>query len=60
MTTKTEEMRWCPMAYKIKKEDDYRNKRISSSVGFKTNFMKKTSKRIDSKSDINEVKDDKK
>ena len=48
------------MAYKIKREDDYRNKRISSSSRFQDKLHEKTSKRIDSKSDINEVKDDKK
>lgn len=48
------------MAYKIKREDDYRNKRISSSSRFQDKIHEKTSKRIDSKLDINEVKDDKK
>lgn len=48
------------MAYKIKREDDYRNKRISSSSRFQDKIHEKTSKRIDSKLDFNEVKDDKK
>lgn len=48
------------MAYKIKREDDYRDKRISSSSRFQDKIHEKTSKRIDSKLDINEVKDDKK
>ena len=48
------------MTYKIKREDDYRNKRISSSSRFQDKIHEKTSKRIDSKLDINEVKDDKK
>ena len=48
------------MAYKIKREDDYRNNRISSSRRFQDKIHEKTSKRIDSKLDINEVKDDKK
>lgn len=48
------------MAYKIKREDDYRNKRISSSIRFQEKIHEKSSKRIDSKLDINEVKDDKK
>lgn len=48
------------MAYKIKREDDYRNKRISSSSRFQDKIHEKSSKRIDSKLDINEVKDDKK
>ena len=48
------------MAYKIKREDNYRNKRISSSSRFQDKLHEKTSKRIDSKLDINEVKDDKK
>ena len=48
------------MTYKIKREDDYRNNRISSSSRFQDKIHEKTSKRIDSKLDINEVKDDKK
>lgn len=48
------------MAYKIKREDDYQDKRISSSSRFQDKIHEKTSKRIDSKLVINEVKDDKK
>ena len=40
------------MAYKIKREDDYRNKRISSSSRFQEKIHEKSSKRIDSKLDI--------
>lgn len=48
------------MAYKIKREDDYRNKRISSSSRFQDKIHEKTSKRSEVKLDINDEKSDRK
>ena len=48
------------MAYKVKREDDYRNKRISSSSRFQDKIHEKTSKRSEFKSDINDEKSDRK
>lgn len=48
------------MAYKIKREDDYRDKRISSSSRFQDKIHEKTSKRSEFKSDINDENLDRK
>lgn len=48
------------MAYKIKREDDYRNKRISSSSRFQDKIHEKSSKRSEVKSNINNEKSDRK
>lgn len=48
------------MAYKVKREYDYRNKRISSLSRFQDKIHEKTSKRSEFKSDINDEKSDRK